>query len=87
MHFPTLTVSEAIRFATSTKVPSERPEELEDREIYVKHMEDAILSSLGISHTKGTLVGNEYVRGVSGGERKRVSIAEVLAGGVRLNIL
>lgn len=44
MHFPTLTVSEAIRFATSTKVPSERPEELEEREIYVKHMEDAILS-------------------------------------------
>lgn len=33
----------------------------------------------GISHTKYTKVGNEYVRGVSGGERKRVSIAETLA--------
>jgi ATP-binding cassette subfamily G (WHITE) protein 2 (SNQ2) len=33
----------------------------------------------GITHTKYTLVGNEYVRGVSGGERKRVGIAETLA--------
>jgi energy-coupling factor transporter ATP-binding protein EcfA2 len=33
----------------------------------------------GISHTKYTKVGDEYVRGVSGGERKRVSIAETLA--------
>ena len=33
----------------------------------------------GISHTRHTLVGNEYVRGVSGGERKRVGIAETLA--------
>jgi ATP-binding cassette subfamily G (WHITE) protein 2 (SNQ2) len=40
---------------------------------------DALLKIFGITHTKGTLVGNEYVRGVSGGERKRVSIAETLA--------
>jgi ATP-binding cassette subfamily G (WHITE) protein 2 (PDR) len=30
----------------------------------------------GISHTINTRVGNDYVRGVSGGERKRVTIAE-----------
>jgi ATP-binding cassette subfamily G (WHITE) protein 2 (SNQ2) len=40
---------------------------------------DALLRIFGISHTKHTLVGDEYVRGVSGGERKRVSIAETLA--------
>ena len=33
----------------------------------------------GISHTRHTLVGDAFVRGVSGGERKRVSIAETLA--------
>jgi ATP-binding cassette, subfamily G (WHITE), member 2, PDR len=30
----------------------------------------------GISQTINTKVGNEYVRGVSRGERKRVTIAE-----------
>ena len=40
---------------------------------------NALLKIFGITHTKDTLVGNEYVRGVSGGERKRVSIAETLA--------
>jgi ATP-binding cassette subfamily G (WHITE) protein 2 (SNQ2) len=40
---------------------------------------DALMRMFGIPHTKYTLVGNEYVRGVSGGERKRVSIAETLA--------
>lgn len=34
---------------------------------------------MGISHTQDTKVGNEYIRGVSGGERKRVSILECLA--------
>ena len=33
----------------------------------------------GISHVMDTLVGNEHIRGVSGGERKRVSIIETLA--------
>ncbi|CAL3968999.1 unnamed protein product, partial [Diplocarpon coronariae] len=40
---------------------------------------DFLLRSMGIAHTKDTKVGNEFVRGVSGGERKRVSILEVLA--------
>ena len=39
---------------------------------------------LNISHTKSTLVGNEFVRGVSGGERKRVSIAEMMATRARV---
>lgn len=40
---------------------------------------EALLKIFGIQHTKHTPVGDEYVRGVSGGERKRVSIAETLA--------
>lgn len=83
-------------------MPDTRPKQLKQREEYIKHVEESILSSLAISHTKETLVrtylsdtgssanadfikiGNEYVRGVSGGERKRVSIAEVLAGQVSI---
>jgi len=34
------------------------------------------MAMFGISHTFNTRVGNDFVRGVSGGERKRVTIAE-----------
>lgn len=35
----------------------------------------------GLSHTFNTKVGNDFVRGVSGGERKRVSISEMMLAG------
>lgn len=35
------------------------------------------MATFGISHTVNTRVGNDFLRGVSGGERKRVTIAEV----------
>ena len=35
----------------------------------------------GLSHTYNTKVGDDFVRGVSGGERKRVSIAEMALSG------
>lgn len=34
------------------------------------------MAVFGLSHTINTKVGNDFIRGVSGGERKRVSIAE-----------
>lgn len=44
-------------------------------------MTDVIMAVFGLSHTYDTKVGNDFVRGVSGGERKRVSIAEAALGG------
>lgn len=79
LHFPTLKVSETLGFASGTKLPGHRPEELKDEKAYVDHTAEKILGSLGIAHTKDTKVGNEFIRGVSGGERKRVSLAEVMA--------
>ncbi|KAL4998359.1 ABC-2 type transporter-domain-containing protein [Aspergillus recurvatus] len=79
VHFPTLTVNRTMKFALRNKVPRERGERLGEKE-FVQRERDNILDSLGIPHTKKTLVGNEFVRGVSGGERKRVSLAEVMAG-------
>lgn len=39
------------------------------------------MAIFGLSHTINTKVGNDFVRGCSGGERKRVSIAEAALGG------
>lgn len=39
------------------------------------------MAMYGISHTVSTHVGDEYTPGVSGGERKRVSIAEATLAG------
>ncbi|ESU15374.1 hypothetical protein FGSG_08027 [Fusarium graminearum PH-1] len=78
VHFPTLKVAETMSFANSTKVPKTRPQHLTTK-AYVHQTSTGILESLGIGHVHDTIVGNEYVRGVSGGERKRVSVAEVMS--------
>lgn len=76
-HFPSLTVAQTLKFGLKMKTPSSRPEGVSREEFEAAYL-DTILKTLGIPHTADTLVGNEFVRGVSGGERKRVSIAEVL---------
>lgn len=77
--FPSLTVGETIDFATRLRVPYYLPEGIKNAEEYAQIQEDFLLSTMGIQHTKGTKVGDAYIRGVSGGERKRVSIVECLA--------
>jgi ABC-type multidrug transport system ATPase subunit len=71
-HFPTLTVWQTLKFSLTNKTKKHD-------KTSIPIIIDALLKMFGIMHTKNTLVGNEYVRGVSGGERKRVSIAETLA--------
>ena len=41
---------------------------------------EVIIRLLGIQNCVDTMVGNAYLRGVSGGERKRVTSAEMLVG-------
>ncbi|KAL3482172.1 ABC-2 type transporter-domain-containing protein [Aspergillus californicus] len=77
--FPTLTVGDTMDFATKNKVLFNRPSGLPTAKDYREDMKEFLLESMGISHTANTKVGNEYVRGVSGGERKRVSIIECMA--------
>ncbi|KAI9043311.1 uncharacterized protein KD926_003841 [Aspergillus affinis] len=77
--FPTLTVGQTLDFATKLKVPQKLPTTVRNTEDYRVEMKEFLLESLGISHTKETKVGDPYIRGVSGGERKRVSILECLA--------
>ncbi|CZT03553.1 probable ATP-binding cassette multidrug transport protein [Rhynchosporium agropyri] len=79
LFFPSLTVGETIDFATRMKVPFNLPSDTSNPKKFQEDSRKFLLKSLGISHTNDTKVGDEYVRGVSGGERKRVSIIETLA--------
>lgn len=80
VHFPQLTVGQTLNFAAQARTPRNRIPGV-SRETYASHMTDVIMAVFGISHTYNTKVGNDFVRGVSGGERKRVSIAEAALGG------
>lgn len=79
LFYPSLTVGQTMDFATRLKVPFKLPDGVASQEDIRTEMRDFLLQSMGIEHTTTTKVGNEFVRGVSGGERKRVSIIEVLA--------
>ncbi|KAL2012450.1 hypothetical protein VTN00DRAFT_5168 [Thermoascus crustaceus] len=79
LFFPTLTVGQTMDFATKLKIPFHLPNGVASAEEYRQEAKEFLLESMGISHTHDTKVGNEFVRGVSGGERKRVSIIECLA--------
>ncbi len=41
---------------------------------------EVLIRVLGLQRCADTVVGNQYLRGVSGGERKRVTSAEMLVG-------
>lgn len=77
--FPTLSVQNTIDFATRLKSPRHLPAGFHTQAQYAQEYKDFLLESVGISHTARTKVGDAFIRGVSGGERKRVSILECLA--------
>jgi ATP-binding cassette, subfamily G (WHITE), member 2, SNQ2 len=77
VHFPTLTVDQTLNFAAKTRTPHVRVDHT--REAYTKLITDIVLTVFGLNHTRKTPVGDAFIRGVSGGEKKRVSIAEALA--------
>ncbi|KIJ54162.1 hypothetical protein M422DRAFT_25123 [Sphaerobolus stellatus SS14] len=78
VHIPTLTVGQTLEFALSTKTPGTRLPGVSGKR-FNETLLHTFLRMFNIQHTEHTLVGNAFVRGVSGGERKRVSLAEMMA--------
>lgn len=79
LHYATLKVKETLKFALKTRTPGkESRNEGETRKSYVEEFLRVVTKLFWIEHTLNTKVGNELIRGVSGGEKKRVSIAEAL---------
>ncbi|KAF2638892.1 hypothetical protein P280DRAFT_519746 [Massarina eburnea CBS 473.64] len=75
-HIAALTVRQTLRFALRMSLPSEVR-----NGPMVEELVKSMAQMFGIDHALDTPVGGSFFPGVSGGERKRVSIAEVLAAG------
>lgn len=79
LHYATLTVRDTLLFALKARTP-DKASRLpgESREEYQQAFLSAIAKLFWIEHALDTKVGNEMIRGVSGGEKKRVSIGEAM---------
>jgi ABC-type multidrug transport system ATPase subunit len=79
LHYAALSVKNTLKFALTTRTPGKASRnEGESRSDYVKEFLRVVAKLFWIEHTMSTKVGDEFVRGVSGGEKKRVSIAEAM---------
>ncbi|KAJ2755084.1 hypothetical protein H4R27_003533 [Coemansia aciculifera] len=67
--FPMLTVEETIMFAAKLRLTDKKYSQLQKVERVA-----SVMQQLRLSHIKGSKIGDALNRGVSGGERKRVSI-------------
>lgn len=81
-HLAHLTVGETLTFAARCRSARHAPQGV-SREQVDNTLRNVMMATFGISHTFNTRVGDEFVRGVSGGERKRVSIAEAALTGAK----
>ena len=64
---PTFTPRETFRFITDMRLPHKTDEEKDG-------LVDNMIQSLGLKKCAETYIGNNMIRGVSGGEKKRVSV-------------
>ena len=83
-HFPHLTVGETLEHAAALRMPKTLLSTGLSKQEAIEYITQIVMAVYGLSHTYNTKVGNDFVRGVSGGERKRVSIAEMALAGSAL---
>ncbi|RLN45719.1 hypothetical protein BBO99_00005868 [Phytophthora kernoviae] len=94
-HYPLLTVKETLEFAhkvggsellreteamLSKESSPESLEALEAMKAVFVHYPDIVVKQFGLQNCQDTIVGDAMTRGVSGGERKRVTTAELEFG-------
>ena len=68
--YPHLTVTETLVFTALLRLPNGL-----SKEEKIQHAE-AVITQLGLTKCNNSIVGGERLRGISGGERKRVSIGQ-----------
>ncbi|TVY13795.1 ZEB2-regulated ABC transporter 1 [Lachnellula arida] len=77
VHFPHLTVGQTLAVAAQART-SESALMESSRTTFAMDTALATAAALGLSHVLHTKIGNEFIQGISGGERQRTSIAEIL---------
>ncbi|CAO3598758.1 unnamed protein product [Absidia cylindrospora] len=84
LHYPTLTAKQTLQFALRTKTPGKRlPNETKTE--FVNKILYMLGNMLGLTKQMDTMVGNAFIRGLSGGERKRLSIGEHMTTSSSIN--
>ena len=66
---PYLTVMETLMFYAHIRLPPSMTMSEKRKQV------ERTIAKLGLEHCRNTLIGNASVRGISGGEKRRVSIA------------
>jgi len=102
MHFPALTVRETLEFAHECcggdlldrmekqcvyGTAAENEAAVKAARALFKDYPDVVIQQLGLDQCQHTIVGDAMMRGVSGGERKRVTLGEMLFGDKRVLLM
>ena len=87
IHFPVLTVRETLTFAAQNANASVA--EFNDPQLDAMEAErpDRLIHMVGLEEAANTVIGNDLLRGVSGGQKKRVTIGELLITNARVHLL
>lgn len=78
---PSLTVRETLRFAAGLRLPSFMSKVEKNRRA------EEVLLKMGLKDCADNLIGNELVKGISGGEKRRVTIAVQILTDPRILLL
>ena len=81
-HLPFLTVHETAKFSHDNSTPA--PADTDEAKYLHEGKLKAVTQLLALEGCIDTIIGDDLVRGVSGGEKKRVTIAETLVTNARV---
>ncbi|KAH7074912.1 ABC transporter CDR4 [Paraphoma chrysanthemicola] len=79
VHFPELTVEETLLVAAEARTPANL-QTSQARRQYSYALAQATIEAFDLTACAKTKIGNQVIRGVSGGERRRVTLAEAFMG-------